>query len=56
MLLVSGRGKLHNALAIERDLEDPQVGTKVFDRFTVGAVPNSKTDWRDEELADSSSG
>ena len=35
-LLVSGCDKLHNALAILTDLEDPQVGQKVFDRFTGG--------------------
>ena len=35
-LLVSGCDKLHNALAILADLEDPQVGQKVFDRFTGG--------------------
>ena len=34
VLLVSGCDKLHNALAIVRDLEDPNVGGKVFDRFT----------------------
>lgn len=33
-LLVSCCDKLHNALAIVCDLEDPVVGTKVFDRFT----------------------
>ena len=36
MLLVSGCDKLHNALAIVRDLEDPSVGAKVFERFTGG--------------------
>jgi (p)ppGpp synthase/HD superfamily hydrolase len=36
VLLVSGCDKLHNALAIVRDLEDPDVGSKVFDRFTGG--------------------
>ena len=36
MLLVSGCDKLHNALAIVRDLEDPAVGAKVFERFTGG--------------------
>lgn len=36
VLLVSGCDKLHNALAIVRDLEDPAVGMKVFHRFTGG--------------------
>ena len=35
-LLVSGCDKLHNARAILSDLEDPDVGMKVFDRFTAG--------------------
>ena len=35
-LLVSGCDKLHNARAILADLENPEVGTKVFDRFTGG--------------------
>lgn len=35
-LLVSGCDKLHNAQAIVADLENPVVGTKVFDRFTGG--------------------
>jgi (p)ppGpp synthase/HD superfamily hydrolase len=35
-LLVSGCDKLHNARAILTDLENPNVGTKVFDRFTAG--------------------
>ena len=35
-LLVSGCDKLHNALAILGDLEDPSVGPAVFDRFTGG--------------------
>jgi (p)ppGpp synthase/HD superfamily hydrolase len=33
-LLVSGCDKLHNARAIVSDLNDPNVGTAVFDRFT----------------------
>lgn len=33
-LLVSGCDKLHNARAILSDLENPEVGGKVFDRFT----------------------
>jgi hypothetical protein len=36
VLLVSGCDKLHNALAILRDLENPDVGVQVFDRFTAG--------------------
>jgi (p)ppGpp synthase/HD superfamily hydrolase len=36
VLLVSGCDKLHNALAIVQDLEDPTVGVKVFERFTGG--------------------
>ena len=35
-LLVSGCDKLHNALAILTDLENPEVGQAVFDRFTAG--------------------
>jgi (p)ppGpp synthase/HD superfamily hydrolase len=35
-LLVSACDKLHNARAIVQDLEDPNVGTRVFDRFTGG--------------------
>ena len=35
-LLVSACDKLHNARAIVQDLEDPTVGTCVFDRFTGG--------------------
>jgi (p)ppGpp synthase/HD superfamily hydrolase len=35
-LLVSACDKLHNARAIVQDLEDPQVGMHVFDRFTGG--------------------
>jgi len=35
-LLVSGCDKLHNAQAIVADLENPAVGTNVFDRFTGG--------------------
>ena len=35
-LLVSGCDKLHNARAIISDLEDPQVGVAVFDRFNAG--------------------
>ena len=34
VLLVSGCDKLHNALAIVTDLEDPNVGVNVFRRFT----------------------
>ena len=34
VLLVSGCDKLHNARAVVADLEDPNVGVKVFDRFT----------------------
>ncbi|MDR7100635.1 (p)ppGpp synthase/HD superfamily hydrolase [Lysobacter niabensis] len=34
VLLVSGCDKLHNALAIVADLENPDVGVKVFARFT----------------------
>ncbi|OOG52378.1 guanosine polyphosphate pyrophosphohydrolase [Rhodanobacter sp. B05] len=33
-LLVSACDKLHNARAIVQDLEDPEVGVRVFDRFT----------------------
>lgn len=33
-LLVSACDKLHNARAIVRDLENPAIGSKVFDRFT----------------------
>lgn len=35
-LLVSACDKLHNARAIVQDLEDPDVGMHVFDRFTGG--------------------
>jgi len=35
-LLVSGCDKLHNARAILNDLENPQVGSRVFERFTGG--------------------
>ena len=35
-LLVSACDKLHNARAIVADLENPEVGGKVFDRFTAG--------------------
>ena len=35
-LLVSGCDKLHNARAIVGDLEDPRVGTAVFERFKGG--------------------
>lgn len=35
-LLVSGCDKLHNARAILTDLENPDVGMSVFDRFTGG--------------------
>jgi (p)ppGpp synthase/HD superfamily hydrolase len=34
--LVSACDKLHNARAIVQDLEDPDVGARVFDRFTGG--------------------
>lgn len=33
-LLVSACDKLHNARAILQDLQDPAIGTQVFDRFT----------------------
>lgn len=36
VLLVSACDKLHNAMAIVRDLENPAVGAKVFERFTAG--------------------
>jgi (p)ppGpp synthase/HD superfamily hydrolase len=36
VLLVSACDKLHNAMAVVRDMEDPFIGTKVFDRFTGG--------------------
>lgn len=36
MLLVSACDKLHNARTIVHDLENPKVGTKVFDRFKSG--------------------
>lgn len=36
VLLVSACDKLHNAMAIVRDLEHPQVGQAVFERFTAG--------------------
>ena len=35
-LLVSGCDKLHNARAIIEDLQNPDVGIAVFDRFTAG--------------------
>lgn len=35
-LLVSACDKLHNARAIVQDLENPEIGTRVFDRFTGG--------------------
>ncbi len=35
-LLVSACDKLHNARAIVQDLENPDVGTRVFERFTGG--------------------
>lgn len=35
-LLVSACDKLHNVRAIVQDLEDPEVGRRVFDRFTGG--------------------
>lgn len=35
-LLVSACDKLHNARAVVRDLENPAIGTRVFDRFTGG--------------------
>ncbi|MEO5559375.1 MAG: HD domain-containing protein [Dokdonella sp.] len=34
VLLVSNCDKLHNARAIVQDLENPEVGAKVFERFT----------------------
>lgn len=34
VLLVSGCDKLHNARAIVQDLQDPEVGINVFERFT----------------------
>ncbi len=34
--LVSACDKLHNARAIVQDLQDPHVGTRVFERFTGG--------------------
>jgi (p)ppGpp synthase/HD superfamily hydrolase len=37
VLLVSGCDKLHNARAIVQDLENPDVGDAVFDRFKGGA-------------------
>lgn len=37
-LLVSACDKLHNARAIVQDLEDPHVGSKVFERFTGGMM------------------
>jgi (p)ppGpp synthase/HD superfamily hydrolase len=37
-LLVTGCDKLHNVRAILTDLENPKVGTKVFERFTGGKV------------------
>jgi (p)ppGpp synthase/HD superfamily hydrolase len=35
-LLVSACDKLHNARAVVGDLEDPEVGPRVFERFTAG--------------------
>ena len=35
-LLVSACDKLHNARAIVQDMEDPNIGTRVFERFTGG--------------------
>lgn len=35
-LLVSACDKLHNARALVQDLEDPKVGTAVFERFKAG--------------------
>ena len=35
-LLVSACDKLHNARAIVQDMDDPNVGSRVFDRFTGG--------------------
>jgi (p)ppGpp synthase/HD superfamily hydrolase len=35
-LLVSACDKLHNARAIVQDMENPDVGTRVFERFTGG--------------------
>lgn len=49
VLLVSGCDKLHNALAIVGDLEDPDVGSKVFDRFTGG---RDGTLWYYQQLTD----
>lgn len=49
VLLVSGCDKLHNALAIVRDLEDPAVGMKVFHRFTGG---REGTLWYYQSLAE----
>lgn len=47
-LLVSACDKLHNARAIVQDLEDPDVATRVFDRFTGGRDARSATTspWR----------
>lgn len=36
VLFVSACDKLHNALTIVRDLENPAIGSTVFDRFTPG--------------------
>ncbi|KLD77386.1 bifunctional (p)ppGpp synthetase/guanosine-3',5'-bis(diphosphate) 3'-pyrophosphohydrolase [Xanthomonas hyacinthi] len=36
VLLVSACDKLYNARSIVADLEDPEVGAEVFERFTVG--------------------
>jgi len=36
VLLVSGSDKLHNALSVVADLENPGVGKAVFERFTGG--------------------
>jgi (p)ppGpp synthase/HD superfamily hydrolase len=36
VLLVSGCDKLHNARAIVQDMEDPNVGVQVFERFKGG--------------------
>ena len=40
ILLVSNADKLHNARCILRDLEDPEVGAKLWDRFSSSADEN----------------
>ena len=47
ILLVSCADKLHNARAILSDLNDPAVGTKVWDRFTAS---RAETLWYYESL------